>query len=285
MTDFGLLFAPVISLPDRPPLVVKMHGSVGQISEREPEKPASALDSALARVTEAALLPMADGLCAYSPINAAEWSARFDVPVDMIPPPMTLPPLQPKTLSDYSGLVAGRIQAWKGPHRLCEAVAAAGSHLPKDFVMAWAGRDTDTAPDGTSFSAWLDRHYPTIWGTRVVPKGQLAADTLASLQSSVRYVVVPSLWDTFNYVLAESMAAGAVTVGSQGAGAAFLLQDGVNGFTFDISNTQEFAAKLLTAHSLDAKARAEIGEAARATIDRQLNPGAIASATQCRSPS
>jgi glycosyltransferase involved in cell wall biosynthesis len=279
-TDFGLLFAPLVALEERPPIVVKMHGSIGQISEHEPVAPAAALDASLARLIEATLLPSADALHAYSPMNGAEWAARLRTHVDVVPPPMR--PSTPRLETDateYTGLVAARIQAWKGPAQLCEAIRVAGSSLPADSKIAWAGRDSETAPGGGSLSAWLTREYPGIWGTRVVPIGLQPPDRIAHLQAAVRCVIVPSLWDTFNFTLAESMAAGCVTVGSLAAGASWLLDDGVNGFTADVSNAIQFAGQLQRVSGLNDSTRAALGAAARATIERELDPAIVA----CRS--
>ncbi|MDR1989807.1 MAG: glycosyltransferase [Acidobacteriaceae bacterium] len=276
-TDFGLLFAPLVTLTNRPPVAVTLHGSIGQISEHEPANPATALDDALARLTEATLLPAADALHAYSPMNAAEWTARLKANVVMQFPPLAVPPIHPRHSSEFSGLVAARIQAWKGPIELCEAVKAMGTGIADDFRIAWAGRDTRSAPDGGSLSQWLTSHYPDIWGTRIVPIGPQPPATIATLQSSVRYVVIPSKWDTFNYTLAESMAARCVTLGSQSAGAAALIDEGTNGFTIDVSDAKQFADRLAHVHALTEQARAAIGDAARQTIVRQLDPSVVAS--------
>jgi glycosyltransferase involved in cell wall biosynthesis len=277
-TDFGLLFAPLVTLQERPPILVKMHGSIGQISEHEPVAPAAALDASLARLIEATLLPSADALHAYSPMNGAEWAARLRMHVDVVPAPMRAAAAPAETHgTGYSALVAARVQAWKGPVQLCEAIRAAGSSLPPDLKIAWAGRDSDTAPGGGSLSAWLAREYPGIWGTRVVPIGLQPPDRIAQLQAAVRCVIVPSLWDTFNYTLAESMAAGCVTVGSRAAGASWLIDDGVNGFTADVSNAVQLAGQLHRAFGLNEPERAALGAAARAAIERELDPAVVAS--------
>ncbi len=277
-TDFGLLFAPLVAMADRPPVVVKLHGSLGQISEHEPVEPRGALDAALARVTEATLLPHADALVACSPKNAAEWEARLSTPVGFLPAPLRVAePIEP-TPTIYSGLVAARVQAWKGPEILCEAFATLGAQAPEDMRIAWAGRDTATAPDGGSMSAWLARTYPGIWGERIVPVGQQPHAAIAALQASVRYVVVPSHWDTFNYTLAEAMAAGCVAIASTGVGASYLLDTGVNGFVFPAGDPVALAQSLREAHAADPARRLTIGAAARQTSAAELSPESVATA-------
>ncbi len=108
-TDFGLLFAPLVNVRDRPPLVVKLHGSIGQMSEHEPSAPAKELDVALARLTEAAVLPSVNALHACSHANAAEWQLRLGRDVVFVPVPLPLPST---TLAapeaHFAGVVVGR---------------------------------------------------------------------------------------------------------------------------------------------------------------------------------
>src|SRR5690348_12139099 len=144
VTDFGLLFAPLLTLDSRPPLVVAFHGSVGQIAEHEPVARYE-LDGALARLTEAVLLPFVDGLYSYGPGNAAEWSRRLGREVEFFPPPLPMPQIASAdrvAAGAMSAVVVGRIQSWKGPDLLCQAVRAVGNRLPADLTIQWVGRDT-----------------------------------------------------------------------------------------------------------------------------------------------
>lgn len=273
--DFGLLFAPISALPDRPPVSVTLHGSIGQIAEHEPLVPGLALDVDLSRLTEAVMLPAAGRLRALSPLNAQEWTERLDMHVHVSPPPFRLPEPAVPARADFTGMVAARIQTWKGPALLCEAIAELGSSA-KDMKIAWAGRDTPTAPDGTSLSSWLARRYGEVWGKQIVPIGPQPRPVIASMLASVRYVLVPSTWDTFNYTIPESMGAGSVVVASRHAGASFLIADKQNGFLFDPGNNHEFSETLIKAHSVTETERRAIGTAARATVARELDPAGVA---------
>ena len=273
--DFGLLFAPILALTDRPPVNVTLHGSIGQIAEHEPLVPGMELDAALTSLAEAVMLPAADRLQALSPSNAREWSERLGRDVAVIAPPFATADAAPQA-TRYSGLVAGRIQTWKGPELLCRAIAAMGSRLPADLCIAWAGRDTPTAPDRSSMSRWLAHKYPGIWGTRVVPVGQQQGRDLASLMASVRYVIAPSSWDTFNYTIAEAMAAGRTTIASTHAGASFLIESGVNGYSCDAKSSPDLAETILTAHNASDAEQRRMASAARATIGAALDPKLIA---------
>jgi len=273
--DFGLLFAPIIALADRPPVSVTLHGSIGQIAEHEPAAPGSALESTLSRLTEAVMLPLADRRQALSPLNAQEWKQRLASDVDVIPPPFVARRSSPQA-TRYSGLVAGRIQAWKGPELLCRAIAAMGSNVPEDLCIAWAGRDMPISPGRTSLSESLGEHYPDVWGRRIVPIGPQAPDALATLLASVSYVIAPSAWDTFNYTIVEAMAAGRVAIASTYAGASFLVESGVNGYRCDPTSADDLASAVLTAHQATPVQRETMGDAARATIRKALNPVTVA---------
>jgi len=163
--DFGLLFAPILALTDRPPVNITLHGSIGQIAEHEPVEPGMELDRALTSLAEAVMLPAADRLQALSPSNAREWSERLGRDVAVMAPPFVSPAATPQA-TRFSGLVAGRIQSWKGPELLCRAINAMGSQLPADLCIAWAGRDTATAPDRSSMSRWL-AHERDVLGVGV----------------------------------------------------------------------------------------------------------------------
>lgn len=278
-TDFGLVFAPIVAAADRPPVVVKLHGSLGQISQHEPPASASELDYALARMTESVLLPHADGLQAYSPSNAREWSMRLGVPVEFVAAPHLLPPLRPRTEGSFAGIVAGRIQPWKGPELLCRAFERLGHRAPRDLTIAWAGRDTDSGPEGQSMSRWLESRYPSLWGTRIVPVGQKSPEEVTTLQLSARFVVVPSAWDTFNYTLVEAMGLACATIASSGAGASYLIHDGANGFHIEPQDADALADRLMAVYDASEAQRRHWGHAARQTIASELSPESAARAS------
>src|SRR5262249_3631873 len=118
-----------------------------------------------------------------------------------------------------------------------------------------------------------------IWGERIVPVGVRSAADVAAIQASVPFVVVPSVWDTFNYTLPEAMSLGCVTLGSTGAGSSYLIQHQRNGFTFLPDDPALLGSCLLEAHRLTADDRRRIGTAARETIAIELDPAECARAS------
>jgi hypothetical protein len=74
------------------------------------------------------------------------------------------------------------------------------------------------------------------------------------------------------------MRAGAPLICSRGAGASDLVEDGVNGYTFEAGNAAELADRLATLLALPAARRTELGRAGFETVRQTLAPERIARA-------
>lgn len=76
--------------------------------------------------------------------------------------------------------------------------------------------------------------------------GQRGQDTLPYYYSAAEAVVVPSHYESFGMVALEAMACGTPVVASQVGGLAFLVQDGVTGYTVPVDDPQAMADRLST---------------------------------------
>ncbi len=271
VVDWGLLFVPWV-VARRVPAVVQLHGSTGQIDFRDPS-PAGALQGHLTRLLEAGVLRGADALHTHSTANQREWAEVTGRDVVYLPPPLEIgeePAGQP---SGTDGLVVGRVQQWKGPTVLCEALSQMGADAPH---VRWVGRDTVYGESGGSMNEYLRATYPCVWGERVEPVGQVAPAEVARLQTEAGFVVVPSLWDVYNLTAVEAMRHGAVVVCSTGAGASDLIEDGVNGFVFPVGDAAALADALRRVVALAPEERERLSAAARATVVDRLRPQTVA---------
>lgn len=266
--DWGLLFLPWI-IEDGPPCVVQLHGSIGQIDVHDPLR-GEEVHGQLARLIESIGVSQASVAQAYSHGNAQFWSRRSRRRVDRI-----LPAWQPHDASGSSsvrtsrGLVVGRVQRWKGPEVLCEALELLGTRAPS---IDWVGRDTPYEQRNVTTSAHLAMTWPTVWGQRVVQVPQQPGDVTARLQGEAAFVVVPSLWDTFNFTCAEAMGAATPVICSKGAGASELIEDGVSGFVFEIGDSHGLAGALDRLLSVGEAKRRSIGEMGRQVVTDALDP-------------
>jgi glycosyltransferase involved in cell wall biosynthesis len=272
-TDWGLLFAPWIVEADSPPTVVQLHGSIGQIDYYDPRR-GEELHGCVTRLIETSLLACADELQTYSKNNAAAWQALTGRDVTYIPPAWQ-PALPASQQGDGSphGLVVGRIQFWKGPTVLCEALRLLGDEAP---IIDWVGRDTTYLEAGVSMSSYLAQNYPDVWGEKIIPLGPRSPEETLRLQSSAAFIVVPSTWDVFNYTCVEAMGRARVVLCSEGAGAAGLITDGDDGLTFATNDPVALAESLTRFVQMGAASHRQMGERARKTIETTLSPSRIA---------
>ena len=81
-------------------------------------------------------------------------------------------------------------------------------------------------------------------GTKTVFTGYMGGEELASAFASADVFAFPSLTDTLGNVAFEAMASGIPVVGADAGGIPDIVQDGINGFLVDPSETEIFAEKI-----------------------------------------
>jgi glycosyltransferase involved in cell wall biosynthesis len=271
-TDWGMLFVPWIASVDSPPTVVQLHASIGQIDFHDPQLDIQ-LQSSWVRLLEAGLLAVSDELQTYSQSNALAWKELLNRDITYIPPALAASKKTDLNVKSSNGLVVGRIQYWKGPTILCEALRLLGEKAP---TIDWIGRDMVYRESGTSMAAYLEQTYPDIWGLKVHPLGTFSSEETTALQGLAKFMIVPSTWDVFNYTCIEGMAQAQIIICSQGAGAADLINDGINGFTFAANDAKALAESLDALLSLSIAECEEMGKVAQQTILTKLAPVQIA---------
>lgn len=269
--DWGLLFLPW-AVEQRPPLVVQLHGSIGQIDLHDPVR-GEEVQGCLIRMMERLGLAQVSSAQTLSQSNAAFWQRQSGRAVDRIPPAWKpLLTVDVANRRSNRGLVVGRVQRWKGPEVLCESLRLLGG---KASLLDWVGRDTSYESRDFKTSDHLLQGWPDVWGKLVTHLPQQSFEQTARLQASASFMVVPSLWDTFNFTCVEAMGAGTPVICSTGAGASELIQDGANGFVFENGNAESLAAALDRLLALREPARRKLAEAGRQTVLRELEPARI----------
>jgi glycosyltransferase involved in cell wall biosynthesis len=168
-TDWGLGYTPWLINSDSPPVIITLHGSIGQIEFCEP-RAGYELHGDTVRMIESALFDLANVLISPSRNNKEEWS---DITTNEI---MCIPPayhskINKSLASDGLVRVVGRVQHWKGPETLCKAVQALGMDFPG---IEWIGRDTEFKGKIKSTSKYLQKQYPKVWQKQVKAIGRRA---------------------------------------------------------------------------------------------------------------
>ncbi len=271
VTDWRMLYAPWLVAAHEAKVNVQLHGSDGQVDFYDPFEGAE-LAGLMCRVLESALLGRADELQTTGPKNAENWGSLLCRPVHHIWPawPANSQPSagRSRTQLNSYGVVVGRFQSWKGPDVLCRALALLGSSAPE---IRWVGRDHPYRRLEQSLSVRLQSIYPEIWGRSLRPVGELSREKTSEEQAAAKFVVVPSIWDVCNQTAIEAMGAGKVVVCSEGAGAAALIDHGINGFRFPAGDAERLAEQVANVDALSASERERIGRRASQTIKRELN--------------
>ena len=269
VTDWGLLYVPWLAQGlRRAPVVVQLHGSPGQIGYKDPLV-GEELSALLTRALEVTYLPRADDLQTPGLANASDWQHLLGQKVRHIPPAWPAPRANSAPLvSNAFGVVAARLQSWKGPELLCKACRELGEHSP---TILWVGGDHPFQRLDQSMSHYLTATYPEIWGRKIIPLGSQPQEVTRSVQNAASFVVHPSSWDVFGLAVVEAMEAGKVVICSDQAGVASLIEQGKNGFVYPGQDFCRLAELLKSVSELDLPTLTRLGEQARHTIADKLD--------------
>lgn len=270
-TDWGLLFVPP-AVGAVQPLVVQCHGSIGQVADHDPVIGQES-DNVLTRLIERDVLSTVAAIQTYSRANADFWRAETGREITAIPPAWSRPPdVEPQQITER-GLVIGRLQRWKGPVVLCEALRHLGYGAP---CFDWIGRDTVWGSREGSTAEHLAKNYVDLWQSKFVHHPPVPAVEVARRQARAFFNVVPSTWDMFNLTVVEGLASGRPTIVSTGAGASELIEDGVNGYLFANEDAESLAGAIERVLRENPSRLATIGREAQNTVRVRLNPKKIA---------
>lgn len=227
---------------------------------------------------ESDVLQLADRIVASTLAELAQlqWLYKANVrKVVIIPPGVDLThfyPIPTDEAKEYIGvlpceqvvLFVGRIEPLKGIDTLIEAIAILRQRNVT-VCLSVIGGDADVSQDDLSdemarLQVLREKYDLQDLVTFLGRRGQ---DTLPYYYSASEAVVVPSHYESFGMVALEAMACGTPVVASQVGGLAYLVQDGVTGFTVPVDEPQALADCLIRLLQ-DASLRKRMGEQAAA---------------------
>lgn len=214
---------------------------------------------------ERQVLKLADRIVAATPAELAQlqWLYQADVrKIVVIPPGVDLSyfyPISSDEAKEFIGvppcnrmlLFVGRIEPLKGIDTLIEAIVIMRQHgvfEQSPFCLSVIGGDPDLNPETTTAEMARLQSLRKEYGLEdlVTFLGQRSQDTLPYYYSAAEAVVVPSHYESFGMVALEAMACGTPVVASQIGGLAFLVQDGITGYTVPVNEPQALAERLMT---------------------------------------
>jgi D-inositol-3-phosphate glycosyltransferase len=214
---------------------------------------------------EQAVLAHADRIVAATPAELAQlqWLYQADPKkIVVIPPGVDLShfyPIPVEEAKEFIGvppcertlLFVGRIEPLKGIDTLIEAIVLLkdqGEFERYPFCLAVIGGEPEINQDSMSAEMARLQELRAKFGlTNLITfLGKRDQDTLPYYYSAAEAVVVPSQYESFGMVALEAMACGTPVVASQVGGLAFLVQDGVTGYTVPTSDPRALADRLLS---------------------------------------
>ena len=271
VVDWGFQFIPW-TLSSRTPFLVQLHGSDGQIALKETVAGREA-EGSVSLLIERACMSYAPVVSGYSTSNASWWSDLLGREINYTLPPFSCEVSTEASLERIGWMTFGRVQKWKGPQVACEAWKLLGDAAPE---LHWYGRSTVHGESGEMTSEWLGRSFPEVWGGKILHHDPVTPSEVSRLMVTAKVVLIPSVWDTFNLVTAEAMAHECVVLVSDDAGAADLIEHGVNGFVFSSGDAVALASLVREIETLPQDRLHEIGRKAAGTVTRVMNPNHIA---------
>jgi D-inositol-3-phosphate glycosyltransferase len=114
------------------------------------------------------------------------------------------------------------------------------------FCLVIIGGEADESDEQTDLEMSRIKSLSKDYGLSdfVTFLGKRSQDSLPYYYSAAEAVVVPSQYESFGMVALEAMACGKPVVASQIGGLAYLVQDGVTGFTVPVDDPIELANRI-----------------------------------------
>ncbi len=212
---------------------------------------------------ERQVLASADRIIAATTAEYAQllWLYRAeDSKIAIIPPGVDLCkfyPIPPDEAKEYIGvppcgrmlLFVGRIEPLKGLDVLIEAISImCRSEMYRDnpFCLSIIGGEPEEGAEQANIEMARIKALTDQYGLNdlITFLGKRSQDSLPYYYSGAEAVVVPSHYESFGLVALEAMACGTPVVASQVGGLAYLVQDGVTGYTVPVDEPAQLADRL-----------------------------------------
>lgn len=238
--------------------VVHMFHTLGLMKQRVARSP-SEVEGDYRLKGEKDVLRLADRIVAATPAELAQlqWLYQVDTrKIVIIPPGVDISrfyPIPPDEAKEVIGvppcesmlLYVGRIEPLKGIDVLIEALAVLQAENTTVCLVVIGG-DPENGEQAPNEEMERLQSMCRQAGLKdlVTFLGKRSQDSLPYYYSAAEAVVVPSHYESFGMVALEAMACGTPVVASQVGGLAFLVQDGVTGYTVPVDDPQALAHRL-----------------------------------------
>jgi glycosyltransferase involved in cell wall biosynthesis len=228
---------------DLPPVVLTGHGSLYQLSKYNYVRDDD--HAKVIRKLEYLSYRNAGGVITHS---AAAVQLLTAIPGCAIFP-STIPFI--KTEVNYASsavnsfaLTVGGLQKIKGPLVLAEALKIIYQRQP-DIKVKWIGGDTYSAGPFISVAEKMAVEYSEVWGNYFEWMNTKTNEEVLQLIASSSFVIIPSLWETFNYTALEAASSCKAIIITNTTGAAEIFKHGHDTWIIPANNPQALADAII----------------------------------------
>ena len=259
--------------------VIHMFHTLGLMKNRVAQSP-NEIEGEYRLQGERKVLEIADRVVAATPAELAQLQFLYQADtrrVVIVPPGVDTGrfyPIPADEAREFIGvplcgrmiLFVGRIEPLKGLEVLFQAISMIrkrGDLIDESFCLTIIGGEPDASSETMSAEMARLQSLRDQSGLQdlITFLGKRDQETLPYYYSAAEVVVVPSFYESFGMVALEAMACGTPVVASQVGGLAFLIQDGVTGYTVPVEDPQALSDRLVTLLQ-DGQIRQQMGQRA-----------------------
>jgi glycosyltransferase involved in cell wall biosynthesis len=184
-----------------PTTVAMCHSMLAQFSQHEFYNPDENLS--IIKFLETNSIQHADAVICHSHSNALDIEKEFNKKTLYATAAWISDNVKPPVNHKTEFLVVGRLNIYKGALIMAEVMTLLQQQHP-DIKVVWIGDDSYTAPKGSMVSKYIKKNYPSIWQKNFIWKKGIPRKELLDYINESEVIVIPSKWETFNYVALEA---------------------------------------------------------------------------------
>lgn len=255
--------------PDLPPTVITGHGSLVQFA---PYNNIIAGDSSnVIQKLESLSYQYAAAVISHSHVNAKDLEQRSQREISRALSPWHWQGQEYPAVSwQGSVMAAGGLQPVKGVSVTAAAMEKL-SAIDPSLRLTWFGGDTWLAPGYGKMSDWLAKQYPNVWQKNFIWQDSVPHEELLRKMADASLVIVPALFETFNYVALEAAAMGKPLLLTRTTGAAEYFTHGKDAWIIEPDDASALAEAIQYLQNDEAK-RIELGQNAALRIRELFRP-------------
>lgn len=256
-----------------PPLLITGHGSLSQFSPYN--YTGNDANARVVQQLEALSCQHADAVISHSPVNSTALEKQFrEANIRLALMPWTSEYTEETTATETGNmLTVGGLQPVKGVYDIFEALQLLHERNIS-FPFQWIGGDTWLAPHYRQMSKYLARKFPETWQQHFNWLNEMSPAATRTEMNKAALVIIPSLFETFNYVALEAASHKKAILVTAATGAAAYFTHGKNAWIIPPGNAAALA-EAMTVLMENPDLRRELGENAGQMVKQLFTPNAI----------